>query len=688
MHVTCDSTKLLCDFTAQEMDLIEILWKQDIDLGVTRDAYDSRQPGETDKLKDVEFLKEKDLLDQKDLKVPEEPVIVPDPLAGLNYTIDSETGEYVIDDFSSSFDNNVSLHHFQKNESFHDEKSKPFESELLAKEVDSLNSFDLDAFLPFEDNDFCDLTELFPLDELSDLIPDDLASNPNYSLPQIVDVEKEFEQFGILNEENIDDADRGEMYPNIENCWPDATSMMPLFAVGTSYPSSLTPNQSTTLSSPARASSEAQTSILTSDADFQAVSPSMGSSSIGYAVAESIATLTNDSDPTPVSSIVNNAYGEDLPELLYANHTITVPHNDLISELFLDDINLMPLPANDNSEKAREDQMDTSNDSVSSSNFPSVPDCRDWIDSCSESSMHNEEDQTRCDLLMPHSQIGYLSPSQNSDPSQASASPKKFRQSSRNQNGSCMNSLQAGNCNDQQYFTLKSYYSDPSENSACAISCSVMNFNKKFDYSVPKANGYNCSNFLQHNHTYHIPFNNDDLCHKPITRDKQRSYSDDDSSNKDEKRAKELKLPISISDIINLAIEEYNERLSKYELTEAQITLIRDIRRRGKNKVAAQNCRKRKMDQINNLQQDLDYLQDERMKLKSKQNHLLQQKHAIEEKYVQLHDLILQNTNCRPPSAPSLSAFHNSQNATSDTMLGNTDSNVNGGAKTKKKFKK
>lgn len=33
-------------------------------------------------------------------------------------------------------------------------------------------------------------------------------------------------------------------------------------------------------------------------------------------------------------------------------------------------------------------------------------------------------------------------------------------------------------------------------------------------------------------------------------------------------------------------MDEFNERLSKYDLSETQLSLIRDIRRRGKNKVS------------------------------------------------------------------------------------------------------
>jgi nuclear factor erythroid 2 len=52
-----------------------------------------------------------------------------------------------------------------------------------------------------------------------------------------------------------------------------------------------------------------------------------------------------------------------------------------------------------------------------------------------------------------------------------------------------------------------------------------------------------------------------------------------------------MNIPMTVDDIINLPMGEFNERLSKYDLTEPQLSLIRDILRRGKNKVAAQNLR-------------------------------------------------------------------------------------------------
>ena len=57
---------------------------------------------------------------------------------------------------------------------------------------------------------------------------------------------------------------------------------------------------------------------------------------------------------------------------------------------------------------------------------------------------------------------------------------------------------------------------------------------------------------------------------------------------------------------MNPPMDEFNDMLSKEDLTEEQLNICRDIRRRGKNKVAAQNCRKRKLEQIDELQKKVD----------------------------------------------------------------------------------
>lgn len=100
----------------------------------------------------------------------------------------------------------------------------------------------------------------------------------------------------------------------------------------------------------------------------------------------------------------------------------------------------------------------------------------------------------------------------------------------------------------------------------------------------------------------------------PFTKDKQKKRSDVRLS-RDEQRAKSLKIPFSVDVIINLPVDDFNEMMSKHQLNEAQLALVRDIRRRGKNKVAAQNCRKRKMENIVGLENELDTLKDEKERL-------------------------------------------------------------------------
>ncbi|KAM4047855.1 transcription factor NF-E2 45 kDa subunit isoform 1-T4 [Anomaloglossus baeobatrachus] len=85
---------------------------------------------------------------------------------------------------------------------------------------------------------------------------------------------------------------------------------------------------------------------------------------------------------------------------------------------------------------------------------------------------------------------------------------------------------------------------------------------------------------------------------------------------RDERRAVAMQIPFPTDRIVNLPVEDFNELLSRYTLTESQMALVRDIRRRGKNKVAAQNCRKRKMENISILEKEIGHLMTEREELR------------------------------------------------------------------------
>lgn len=89
-------------------------------------------------------------------------------------------------------------------------------------------------------------------------------------------------------------------------------------------------------------------------------------------------------------------------------------------------------------------------------------------------------------------------------------------------------------------------------------------------------------------------------------------------------------------------MDEFNERLSKYDLSETQLSLIRDIRRRGKNKVAAQNCRKRKLDQILSLADEVEEVRQRKERLIKEQESAMAERKRIYKKFQDLYNHIFE----------------------------------------------
>ncbi|CAK1592065.1 unnamed protein product [Parnassius mnemosyne] len=168
---------------------------------------------------------------------------------------------------------------------------------------------------------------------------------------------------------------------------------------------------------------------------------------------------------------------------------------------------------------------------------------------------------------------------------------------------------------------------------------------------------------VRHNHTYSAPLPPAEPRH--VTRDKRvRRLTDGSTSDagsggsqhlsRDEKRAKALGIPLEVHDIINLPMDEFNERLSKHDLSEAQLSLIRDIRRRGKNKVAAQNCRKRKLDQITSLADEVRSVRDRKLRTQRDHGALLAERQRLKERFAALYRHVFQNL--RDPEGRPLSS--------------------------------
>jgi len=139
--------------------------------------------------------------------------------------------------------------------------------------------------------------------------------------------------------------------------------------------------------------------------------------------------------------------------------------------------------------------------------------------------------------------------------------------------------------------------------------------------------------YVKHNHTYPLQPGQQPKESKSKLSKHERKLS----FSRDERRAKELKVPFTTEEIIHSPVERFNEMLQKYHLTEAQLQLIRDIRRRGKNKVAAQNCRKRKIEALSTIDEDIDDLKKHRDKLVNERGLINKELKEFKDKMSQLY---------------------------------------------------
>ncbi len=126
---------------------------------------------------------------------------------------------------------------------------------------------------------------------------------------------------------------------------------------------------------------------------------------------------------------------------------------------------------------------------------------------------------------------------------------------------------------------------------------------------------------LNHNHTYmdgakteedsevYHPYSYKNKLKKLL---KNMKNSDLNNSRQQESRdqilLQENNINLSISHIVESSADEFNEIIKTVRLNAEQLSIVKDIRRRGKNKVAAQICRKRKIDSIDSLKEDVEHM--------------------------------------------------------------------------------
>jgi len=89
---------------------------------------------------------------------------------------------------------------------------------------------------------------------------------------------------------------------------------------------------------------------------------------------------------------------------------------------------------------------------------------------------------------------------------------------------------------------------------------------------------------------------------------------------RDQLLLQENQINATLAQVVDSNADEFNEIVKELQLSHEQITIIKDIRRRGKNKVAAQICRKRKIDSIESLKEDVEQLNEMKSALENEHN--------------------------------------------------------------------
>eukprot|EP00066_Takifugu_rubripes_P004977 XP_003968721.1 PREDICTED: transcription regulator protein BACH1 [Takifugu rubripes] len=103
----------------------------------------------------------------------------------------------------------------------------------------------------------------------------------------------------------------------------------------------------------------------------------------------------------------------------------------------------------------------------------------------------------------------------------------------------------------------------------------------------------------------------------------------DGDAEANKKRAEEIQLPFPVEQISVLTRSAFQQLLKHNHLTHDQLEFVHDVRRRSKNRVAAQRCRKRKLEGIHQLQCEIK-------RLTSEKEHLLREQTELERNLEQI----------------------------------------------------
>lgn len=100
------------------------------------------------------------------------------------------------------------------------------------------------------------------------------------------------------------------------------------------------------------------------------------------------------------------------------------------------------------------------------------------------------------------------------------------------------------------------------------------------------------------------------------------------------------KKPVTRDKLVSMPVEEFNQLLEQAKLTEIEVAFMKEWRRRGKNKTAAQVARKRKREEITELDVEVEGLRQRKVELQSKYDRIRSQIASLKERTIAAEDKI------------------------------------------------